>query len=386
MSQPKINLGVSSESRPRSLISRRFSNKASAPLNHQPAQLPYIDEVKSQLTSGGFRLEVSACPCSETSGFVISEVDRYGLPLTFVVCASCGTLRIDPYLDSASLEDFYTRFFQQMYARVTDVEGYFLRQQKYGERIFALVRSWLKPGSRVYEVGCGAGGALAVFQRNGYKVAGCDYSAELVTAGAERGVNLYFGSLKSIATGSRDAKADLIYLNHVFEHMNDPAGFLEECRLQLAAKGRIIITVPDVSRIDSFMWPAGDLLPFLHIAHKYNFSMEGLRRLGKRTGYQVRQLRPDPRIQTPHSHMPELWVELSVAPGAIDHETAPAQTQGSYGSEMLQYLKLTEKRYSMGLCRGQLLQKLNAGRNIIGSNLSRLRRVTPAKLISKLKA
>ena len=70
-------------------------------------------------------------------------------------------------------------------------------------------------------------------------------------------------------------KADLIYLNHVFEHMNDPLGFLQDCRSRLADGGRIVIVVPDVSRIDSFTVPAGDLIQFLHIAHKYNFSFEG---------------------------------------------------------------------------------------------------------------
>jgi len=318
---------------------------------------------------------------------VISEVDRYGLPLDFVLCKTCGTVRIDPYLDKSSLEDFYTRSYQQMYARATDVDSYFLRQRSYGKKVLAVAKHWLKPGSWIYEVGCGAGGALDAFQRRGYQVAGCDYSAELIAAGRERGIrNIYHGSLKDIQPELNGAKADLIYLHHVFEHVNHPRGLLAECRNHLAPGGKIIIIVPDVSRIDSFACPAGDLLQFLHVAHKYNFSFEGLRRLGGQEAFEVRRLTPDPKIKTPCSHMPELWVELvndDVAAGPKRVSVIPAAV--SHGNKMLQYLKRTEKLYSLGLCRGQLLERLSAGKDSFEKNLIRLSRVTPAKVIRKLK-
>lgn len=367
-----------SESHSRRLISPRFSvASAPEPSNLRPSQLPFVSEVKRKLRAE-YRLEKSACPCGAGEGEIISEVDRYGLPLTFVLCRSCGTIRIDPYLDESSLADFYTNFFQQMYGRVPDVESYFLRQSKYGQRVLAAVQDWLKPGSCVYEVGCGAGGALDVFQRRGYRIAGCDYSAELIAAGKERGVsNIYYGALKDIPA---ESKADLIYLNHVFEHMNHPLDFLQECKSRLADGGRIVIIVPDVSRIDSFSVPAGDLLQFLHIAHKYNFSLAGMRRLSALAGYQVRPLTPDPTIQTAHSIMPELWVELM-----IDASISAQPERSSQGRKMLHYLVRTEKMYGLGLCRAQRDQKINRTKNSIANNLARLRRATPAKVVRKIR-
>src|SRR5687768_6730072 len=97
----------------RHILSPRFSVEAShQPANLQPAQLPFIEEVKARLRSGEYKLERSPCPCGEREGAVISEVERYGLPLTSVVCTACGTVRFDPYLDGPSLEDFYKRFYQ----------------------------------------------------------------------------------------------------------------------------------------------------------------------------------------------------------------------------------------------------------------------------------
>ncbi len=384
-----IAVTASPAAHPKALISSRFSAKASSgPVNLRASQLPFVAEVKSRLQHGGYTLETCPCPCGQTSGVVISEVDRYGLLLTFVLCTACGTVRIDPYLDKSSLEDFYTRSYQQMYARATDVESYFLRQRSYGEKVLDVVRHSLKAGSWVYEVGCGAGGALDVFQGKGYQVAGCDYSAELIAAGRQRGVrNIFHGSIKDIQPLSAEAKADLIYLNHVFEHINHPLPFLQECRNLLAPEGKIIIIVPDASRIDSFACPAGDLLQFLHIAHKYNFSFEGLRRLGQQAGYQVRRLSPNPKIKTPSSHMPELWVEVVIEEAAAEPKRlAFLPLKNTSGTRMLQYLRRTEKLHSLGLCRGQLVVRLNAGKNFVQRNLARLSRVTPAKVIRKIKS
>lgn len=378
---------LSPTAHPRALISPRFSVQSlPQPINLEPSQLPFIAEVKARLESGAYKLESGRCPCGEEMGVVISEVDRYGLPLASVLCLVCGTIRIDSYLDKWSLEDFYERFYQQMYARAIDLQSYSVRQVSYGEKILAMAEDFLKPGSWVYEVGCGAGAALKVFHNKGYQVAGCEYSPELIAAGVRLGVpNICHGSLKDIQTKG-GVKADLIYLHHVFEHVSDPLDLLKECRNHLKAGARIMIIVPDVSRIDSFAYPAGDLLQFLHIAHKYNFSFEGLRRVGGKTGYYVNRLTPDPGIQTPCSHMPELWVELVLhditTASVVSAHTPPGN---GHGRKLLSYLRRTEKLHSVGLCRGQLLPRITESRNSFVKNLVRLRRVTPAKVTRKLK-
>ena len=387
-SQQEMVLAASSASYPKHLISPRFSVKASSsPVHLKPSQLPLIAEVKSRLLTGAYRLEPFPCPCGEATGVIVSEVDRYGLPLTFVLCSVCGTVRIDPYLDASSLEDFYTCFYQEMYARATDVDTYFSKQRSYGEKVLAVSKASLKPGSWIYEIGCGAGGALEVFQQLGFQVAGCDYSAELIESGRLRGIrNIFHGSLKDIQTKVNVAKADLIYLHHVFEHVNHPLEFLKECRKHLAPGGRIIIIIPDLQGIDSFIYPAGDLLQVLHIAHKYNFSLAGLRRLGNQGGYQMRRLSPDPKIETPCSHSPEIWLELVVDKIATRSESksTPAADDG-HGHKMLQYLRRTERLYSLGLCRGQFLRRFGAGKNFIATNVLRISRRTPTKVIPKLK-
>lgn len=326
------------------------------------------------LAAGTLALERSACPCNGERDFargareddVIAERDRYGLPLTSVLCSSCGTIRLDPYLTPPGLEYFYKSLYQQMYGRSADVDSYFARQAFYGTKILKTVQHDLPRGGVVFEVGCGAGGALKMFQDAGHIVAGCDYGGELVAAGRARGVpRIYHGSLEEAASVLGERKIDLLYLHHVFEHLNDPADFLIQCRRFLSARGSIVVIVPDMLGIDRHIVPAGDFLQFLHIAHKYNFTLKCLQRLGAQNDYEVLKLVPDHRLKTPWSVAPELWVQLrpfgEQPPSSSSSRRCVAATNddaAADGAKVFAYLMRTEKKYALGLCRGQLKIKL----------------------------
>ena len=93
----------------------------------------------------------------------------------------------------------------------------------------------------------------------------------------------------------------------------------------------------------------------------------------------MQRMTPDPKIQTSHSIMPELWIEVTIS-------TSPQRVaeRSSQGDKMLQYLKRTEKLHARGLCRAQLAQRIDRGKKSLGNNMARLRRATPAKVIHKL--
>jgi SAM-dependent methyltransferase len=338
------------------LISERFSRDAaragvaSLPpvLAVQERQIPYINAFVSKLDSGEYSLVHSPCPCgSEPDDVVISETDRYGLPLSFVLCLGCGTIRIDPYLDEPSVEDFYVHLYQQMYRRTANLDREFERQRNYGRRILTSVKSWLRPGGTVFEVGCGGGGGLEPFAQAGYEVGGQDYSQELIDYGRSRGIeNLHQGSLEEIA-GRGVPEADLIYLHHVLEHVDDPVAMLIACKALLRDGGRVVVIVPDIAHVDRFAYPGGDLLPFLHVAHKFNFSAEGMRRVVRCAGY--RDAEPIPARDAA-----EMWVEI--VPGEKDARYDGGEA-GQAGKAMLDRLRRIERLHRLGLSRGQFLRR-----------------------------
>jgi SAM-dependent methyltransferase len=331
-----------------SLISERFRREVGPAIRVGSEQLAIKKAVAAKLTDGSYRMLSDSCSCcgGAKGDVLIASVDRYGLPLDTVLCAACGTLRTNPYPDDAGLADFYTHHYQQMYARSNDRLAYFSKQQVYGGRVLESVKEWLPPDGFVFEAGCGAGGALEVLRKAGYKVGGCDYSQELVDYGCTHGLSLNWGSPLDVL--KRLPAPSLIYMHHVFEHVREPLAFLKELRDRLAPGGKVLIIVPDVSCIGEFPFPAGDLRLFLHIAHRFNFSHTGFRMLAARTGFDVESLQ-----QRDANQSPEFWAVLTRSKDPVA-TLKPKEA----GPQMLSYLRRTERLRSLHLTRGQIMAQL----------------------------
>lgn len=335
-----------------SLLSPRFARDVGSAVRLSAEQQAIKQTVASKLTDGSYRLISNSCPCCGTveTDFLIASVDRYGLPLDTLLCSACGTLRADPYPDDKGLADFYTLHYQQMYGRSDDRPAYFAKQQTYGQRVLEAVQDWLPADGFVFEAGCGAGGALEVLRQKGYRVGGCDFSQELIDYGCSRGLSLQWGApievLKTLPAPS------LIYMHHVFEHVREPLEQLMGLREMLAPGGKLLIIVPDVSRISEFPFPAGDLRLFLHIAHRFNFSLAGFRMLAARAGLELESLQ-----QRDANQSPEFWALLTPSKDPL-----PTPQVLDAGRQMLSYLSRTERLRSLHLTRGQivvLLQRIS---------------------------
>jgi 2-polyprenyl-3-methyl-5-hydroxy-6-metoxy-1,4-benzoquinol methylase len=319
-----------------------------------PKQRQYLEQVRHKLDSGEFKRTEVACPCRTSTvnnNVCIAQIDRYGLALDSLLCRDCGTVRIDPYLDEASLSDFYAHFYQDLYARNSNLPHLFSYQRiHYGERIAQCYQSHLKHDSAVLEIGCGTGSALLAFADRGCFIAGCDFSDELVKHGTSHGVkNLWTGTLDD-APPAAARQYDLIYLFHVLEHVSEPAVLLSQLRTKLTPDGRILAVVPDLFRIDCHRNPAGDALKFLHIAHKFNYSTAGLASIANQAQLSARQVPPPPREYGPHEDardLSELWMEFAPA-SEVDFVPAP-----SAGDEKLRYLLATEQLFLAGRCPAQ---------------------------------
>jgi SAM-dependent methyltransferase len=96
-------------------------------------------------------------------------------------------------------------------------------------------------GSRLLDIGCGAGAFLKIASSLGYAVIGLDPDAEALRRVAE--FNVRQGSLPH--TGFPDAHFEHITLSHVFEHLHDPHAALAEIARLLKPGGRIWLSLPN---------------------------------------------------------------------------------------------------------------------------------------------
>ncbi len=328
----------------RQLASKRFrSNRRSPKLASVSQRLTY-EKLTRLIESGEYQFESTACPCAvPADDITVSEVDRYGLPLNSKLCTACGTVRIDPYLTPASLADFYSNIYQNLYGRGLDQEAYFDRQITYGRKVQKSVFHQLP--KTVLEIGCGAGGGLSVFAQSGASVVGCDYSKSLIEFGKNRGLNdLFVGSIDDLPQRHHETPYDLILLHHVMEHIVAPLDLLKQLARLLSSNGRVIVIVPDLLGIHNHKVPNGDALQYFHIAHKYNFTFEGFGEIAAQAGLACARVHPPADMPTPWSRAAELWATFARQENiATDANLYTADlTNCSKGSEVLKYLRKTE--------------------------------------------
>lgn len=99
----------------------------------------------------------------------------------------------------------------------------------------------------ILDLGCGNGYLANLLLKLGYNAFGTDASAEGIAIACETNPDRFF--LQDLSTGKlpvalQSQKFDTIISTEVIEHLYDPEGFINFCKLQLAGSGEIIITTP----------------------------------------------------------------------------------------------------------------------------------------------
>lgn len=331
------------------LLSARFTADSDWPVKlTTQSQLDYFRMMADGMQSKRLRVVKQACPCGQTArGTVIAKRDRYALKLDSVLCSACGTVRIDPYFDNRSLEKFYADIYQGLYARAIEPAAYFERQLAYGhkirESVFGAQSGEVKS---VLEIGCGAGGGLSAFHDAGFNVFGCDYSGELIQFGTNKGVpGLTVGAVEIFAKSNQ--RFDLIYLHHVFEHVGQPLPTLRSIRSLLKPGGRLLIIVPDIGNVHRYVRAKSDPMKFIHVAHKYNYTLTCFEQLAQKTQFEARLFEPTD-APTAWNDAPELWVELTQAFNSSRRRLPRAEFRGA---AMLNYLKQTEAKFLLQVAK-----------------------------------
>jgi 2-polyprenyl-3-methyl-5-hydroxy-6-metoxy-1,4-benzoquinol methylase len=141
-----------------------------------------------------------------------------------------------------------------------------------------------RPQARVLDLGCGAGGLLAVLQARGLtQVEGLDPDPSAVQAAQARGLRLREGLIHEAATRCADERYDLIVLSHVAEHLRDLRSLPDLARL-LTPEGKLYIEVPHPAG-----YACGERPPYYYFdsEHINHFSAQALGRLLAPAGLQL---------------------------------------------------------------------------------------------------
>jgi SAM-dependent methyltransferase len=145
-------------------------------------------------------------------------------------------------------------------------------QKKYCNKI-------LNNNKTILEIGSGHGEAIYNFDKIGYKVTGIEPDKRNVISINKKLKNSEC-IIGSAETFSFDKKFDVIWLNHVFEHLSNPIEFLEKIKNFLNKSGFIFIEVPSVEKVN-------DYRKFKRVPHAYNYSKKSLINISKKADYEI---------------------------------------------------------------------------------------------------
>jgi SAM-dependent methyltransferase len=230
----------------------------------------------------GFRCPV--CECTHARPF-LALTDRIARTtsekFTLARCRGCGLLRLHPQPSDLVLERAYPDEYAPFNRPGLSGRAKRLLEAKGVRDLW----DYLRPPRAILDVGC-AGGELLdrIRQAGNPDVHGIEPDPFAASLARRRGIPVHEGYLEDARLP--DESISTVLLDHVLEHVDDPAAFLAEVHRLLIGGGAVIIWLPNVEsdaaqRLGPF-WMGYDAP-----RHLTTFSLRTLSRLLDKQGFRV---------------------------------------------------------------------------------------------------
>lgn len=201
-----------------------------------------------------------------------------GREVSYIRCAACETMQIEPFPDAADVLAFYRKDYygcggSKFVSGIDSLRNIFIRKR--AAAMAAIIGG--AAGKRVLDVGCGSGTFLAFMAGLGAEA----YGTELDGPAYERAK-----ALAGVAVCAADVTDDLfrgvmfnmVTLWHVLEHTLDPAEVLKACSRKLRSGGILAVEVPRVESGQAVRY-GSDWLHLDPPRHVYQFSEKAMRQM-----------------------------------------------------------------------------------------------------------
>ncbi len=200
-----------------------------------------------------------------------------------VRCKSCGLLYLNPRLRADVVIGGYSDGTDELF--VSQAAG---RERTFAKSLKLIER--LRPGrGRLLDVGTAGGSFLAVAQRAGWQVAGCEPNRWMSEwAKQHYGLDVVPGTIHDMHLA--DQSFDVVSLWDVLEHTPDPKTTLAECARVLKPGGLLVVNYPDIDSLIGRLM--GRRWVFLLSVHLYYFTPPTLKRMLAEMGLNVLSTRP----------------------------------------------------------------------------------------------
>lgn len=251
-------------------------------------------------------LKLSDCPICRSNDWKndLEAGKMLGLSQIYHVlaCNSCGQKKLDPqlgqvdqerlysqgYFNSAGCEDSVT-LAHELPANYLDIatgrQAKFLRTVLELKAVFPVANSFL-------DVGAATGDMVHVARNAGLDAEGIEFSEFAVNEARKRfGFELKRLSLSEVG----NTRYDLIHLNHVFEHFNEPVVELKHLHRILKPDGGLYIEIPYqfnlIERLKYRLRPVEVALSLHSIHHPFFYTPRTIKRILIANNFRILKLR-----------------------------------------------------------------------------------------------
>ncbi len=245
-----------------------------------------LNEFENKVNTGVYNFIENPCVCrhKKQDDIVITEKDRYGITINNLLCKHCGVIRTEKILDNKSTTLFYNELYRPLYLGEELASANFFKNQEIRGQLLYLTLNKLdilKTVKAALEIGCGAGGIMYPFAKNGINIIGCDYGTAYLDYGKKKGLKLFEGN---IVDKQKDESVDMILLIHVFEHFTNPVDDIIKIINKISIGGYLVIEVPSILNIHKiYMRP----ILFFQNVHTFNFHQMFLNNLFLKLGLEI---------------------------------------------------------------------------------------------------
>jgi len=146
---------------------------------------------------------------------------------------------------------------------------------------------------KILEIGCHTGYFSKLLKNKGHEVIGVEIDKN-AAAVASKFISVIIGDVENEEILKQlDKKFDVILLMHILEHLVDPWSFIKKLKKNLAPKGYIIVTIPNIAawKIRKKLFFKGDFsyeeYGILDRSHLRFFNLKTIKELLVKNGYKI---------------------------------------------------------------------------------------------------
>lgn len=159
-------------------------------------------------------------------------------------CRSCGLVLSPTIWLAQANEHLEEEWFGENYQSKTSLWVRLFEEWNNRKTLARLAQAGVR-GGRLLDIGVGSGALLAMARHRGFEVVGCDLSPPICEAVRRKhGIAMHCGPLSEIIGAEQ---FEVVVMNHVLEHVQQPVEFMQEVERLLAPSGIVHIAVPNVS-------------------------------------------------------------------------------------------------------------------------------------------